>query len=121
MRAQLCLRGTHTSLSGWGGKPKEKKNLDELKQELELDVHKVDQAEIFKRYNSDREVGLTSRQAKETLAKVGPNALTPPPTTPEWVKFCRNLFSGDGTKNIYSMQDVQQNKMSIQTWGFLCG
>ena len=22
------------------------------------------------------------------------NALTPPPTTPEWVKFCQNLFGG---------------------------
>merc|ERR1712117_528019 len=28
------------------------------------------------------------------LAEHGPNALTPPPTTPEWVKFCRCLFSG---------------------------
>jgi hypothetical protein len=22
------------------------------------------------------------------------NALTPPPTTPEWIKFCQNLFGG---------------------------
>uniref|UniRef100_A0A8C1RUK3 Sodium/potassium-transporting ATPase subunit alpha n=1 Tax=Cyprinus carpio TaxID=7962 RepID=A0A8C1RUK3_CYPCA len=28
------------------------------------------------------------------LARDGPNALTPPPTTPEWVKFCRQLFGG---------------------------
>lgn len=38
--------------------------------------------------------GLTSAQAKEFLARDGPNALTPPKTTPEWVKFCRNLFGG---------------------------
>lgn len=24
----------------------------------------------------------------------GPNALTPPKTTPEWIKFCRQLFGG---------------------------
>lgn len=30
----------------------------------------------------------------EILARDGPNALTPPPTTPEWVKFCRQLFGG---------------------------
>ena len=24
----------------------------------------------------------------------GPNRLTPPPQTPEWVKFCQNLFGG---------------------------
>ena len=28
------------------------------------------------------------------MERDGPNALTPPPTTPEWVKFCRQLFSG---------------------------
>uniref|UniRef100_A0A8C6YLZ6 Sodium/potassium-transporting ATPase subunit alpha n=1 Tax=Naja naja TaxID=35670 RepID=A0A8C6YLZ6_NAJNA len=28
------------------------------------------------------------------LDSYGPNALTPPPTTPEWVKFCRQLFGG---------------------------
>uniref|UniRef100_A0A8C6WXF3 Sodium/potassium-transporting ATPase subunit alpha n=1 Tax=Neogobius melanostomus TaxID=47308 RepID=A0A8C6WXF3_9GOBI len=33
-------------------------------------------------------------QAAEILARDGPNALTPPPTTPEWVKFCRQLFGG---------------------------
>merc|ERR1711884_418962 len=38
--------------------------------------------------------GLTKRQAQESLDKYGKNALTPPPTTPEWVKFCQNLFGG---------------------------
>ena len=27
------------------------------------------------------------------LQEHGPNALTPPPTTPEWVKFCRSVIS----------------------------
>lgn len=35
--------------------------------------------------------GLTNSRAKEILARDGPNALTPPPTTPEWVKFCRQV------------------------------
>uniref|UniRef100_A0A8C7XY71 Sodium/potassium-transporting ATPase subunit alpha n=1 Tax=Oryzias sinensis TaxID=183150 RepID=A0A8C7XY71_9TELE len=38
--------------------------------------------------------GLTNALAAEYLARDGPNALTPPPTTPEWVKFCRQLFGG---------------------------
>lgn len=38
--------------------------------------------------------GLTPARAAEILARDGPNALTPPPTTPEWVKFCRQLFGG---------------------------
>jgi sodium/potassium-transporting ATPase subunit alpha len=28
------------------------------------------------------------------LERDGPNALTPPKQTPEWVKFCKNLFGG---------------------------
>ncbi|NXX67712.1 AT1A1 ATPase, partial [Spizella passerina] len=38
--------------------------------------------------------GLTTARAEEILARDGPNALTPPPTTPEWVKFCKQLFGG---------------------------
>lgn len=38
--------------------------------------------------------GLTHDKAAENLARDGPNALTPPPTTPEWVKFCQQLLGG---------------------------
>jgi magnesium-transporting ATPase (P-type) len=38
--------------------------------------------------------GLTTAQAKAIFERDGPNALTPPKTTPEWVKFCKNLFGG---------------------------
>ncbi|NXT19836.1 AT1A1 ATPase, partial [Syrrhaptes paradoxus] len=38
--------------------------------------------------------GLTTARAAEILARDGPNSLTPPPTTPEWLKFCRQLFGG---------------------------
>merc|ERR1711910_78165 len=77
---------------GRGGK--KEKNLNELKQELEIDVHKVDVDVLCKRFNTNVEQGLTDSQAAKGLVEHGPNALTPPPTTPEWVKFCQNLFSG---------------------------
>ena len=38
--------------------------------------------------------GHTQQKADELHERDGPNALTPPPTTPEWVKFCKQLFSG---------------------------
>ena len=75
------------------GKKKEQ-NLDNLKQELELDVHRVPIDELCKRWNTDVKIGLTDAQVKENLEKFGLNRLTPPPTTPEWVKFCQNMFSG---------------------------
>merc|ERR1712156_482182 len=67
---------------------------NELKQELEIDVHKVSVDELLKRFNSNIERGLSEAQAKKGLEEHGPNALTPPPTTPEWVKVCQNLFGG---------------------------
>ena len=38
--------------------------------------------------------GLSHAKAKENLERDGPNSLTPPKQTPEWVKFCKNLFGG---------------------------
>merc|ERR1712212_1137521 len=77
---------------GRGGK--KEKNLNELKQELEIDVHKVDVDVLCKRFNTNIEQGLTDTQAAKGLAEHGKNELTPPPTTPEWIKFCQCLFSG---------------------------
>merc|ERR1712179_821356 len=67
---------------------------NELKQELEIDVHKVSVDELLKRFNTQVERGLTLAQVEKSKALYGPNALTPPPTTPEWIKFCQCLFSG---------------------------
>lgn len=76
------------------GKKQDKERMQGLKKELELDEHIVPLDELYKRYGTDIDRGLTSKQAAEGLIKHGPNALTPPPTTPEWVKFCQNMFSG---------------------------
>merc|ERR1719283_833725 len=83
---------------GRGAAAKKKgKDFDNLKQELELDVHKVDLDVLCKRFGTNIADGLTTAQAKAGIAEHGLNQLTPPPTTPEWVKFCQNLFSGFAT------------------------
>merc|ERR1712158_31661 len=76
------------------GSGKKEKNLNELKQELEIDVHRVSVDELCKRFGTDYANGLTTKQAEAGIAEYGLNQLTPPLTTPEWVKFCQNLFSG---------------------------
>jgi sodium/potassium-transporting ATPase subunit alpha len=68
--------------------------MSNLKQELEIDVHKVHLDVLCKRFFTDQNRGLTVAQVKINAEKYGPNALTPPQTTPEWVKLCKNLFSG---------------------------
>merc|ERR1712012_591263 len=81
-----------TGRMGRGGK--KGKNLNELKQELEIDVHKVDVDVLCKRFKTSVENGLTDELVEAGIKEHGPNALTPPPTVPEWVKFCKCLFSG---------------------------
>uniref|UniRef100_A0A8C5FLA5 Sodium/potassium-transporting ATPase subunit alpha n=1 Tax=Gadus morhua TaxID=8049 RepID=A0A8C5FLA5_GADMO len=58
------------------------------------DDHKLTLDELNRKYGTDLSRGLTSAKAAEHLARDGPNALTPPPTTPEWVKFCKQMFGG---------------------------
>uniref|UniRef100_A0A8U7MGQ5 Sodium/potassium-transporting ATPase subunit alpha n=1 Tax=Corvus moneduloides TaxID=1196302 RepID=A0A8U7MGQ5_CORMO len=85
-----------TATSEHGGKKKGKKerDMDELKKEVTMDDHKLSLDELHRKYGTDLSRGLTPARAAEILARDGPNALTPPPTTPEWVKFCRQLFGG---------------------------
>ncbi|XP_072369891.1 sodium/potassium-transporting ATPase subunit alpha isoform X2 [Scyliorhinus torazame] len=87
-----------TSENATKSKKKDKKSkkldLEDLKKEVSLDDHKITLDELQQRYGTDLNRGLTNTRAKEVLARDGPNALTPPPTTPEWVKFCRQLFGG---------------------------
>ncbi|KAK2579050.1 hypothetical protein KPH14_002843 [Odynerus spinipes] len=75
--------------------PKRKgENLDDLKQELDIDFHKITPEELYQRFQTHPENGLSHAKAKENLERDGPNALTPPKQTPEWLKFCKNLFGG---------------------------
>uniref|UniRef100_F1KSS6 Sodium/potassium-transporting ATPase subunit alpha n=1 Tax=Ascaris suum TaxID=6253 RepID=F1KSS6_ASCSU len=81
-----------------GDRPGEMKkkgaDLSELKQEVRMDEHMVPLEELLKKYETNLETGLSSAKAAQVLARDGPNALSPPKTTPEWVKFCKNLFGG---------------------------
>ncbi|XP_075896915.1 sodium/potassium-transporting ATPase subunit alpha-3b isoform X2 [Nelusetta ayraudi] len=77
--------------------PKKKggtKDMDDLKKEVPITEHKMSVEEVCRKFQTDIVQGLTNAKAAEFLLRDGPNALTPPPTTPEWVKFCRQLFGG---------------------------
>uniref|UniRef100_A0A674NSW4 Sodium/potassium-transporting ATPase subunit alpha n=1 Tax=Takifugu rubripes TaxID=31033 RepID=A0A674NSW4_TAKRU len=73
--------------------PKKKgatKDMDDLKKEVPIPHNTT----VDSLQNLFHLQGLTNARAAEFLLRDGPNALTPPPTTPEWVKFCRQLFGG---------------------------
>ncbi|XP_006861704.1 PREDICTED: sodium/potassium-transporting ATPase subunit alpha-4 [Chrysochloris asiatica] len=68
--------------------------MEDLKKEMVMEDHKLTLEQLSAKYSVDLTKGLTPEKAREILAREGPNTLTPPPTTPEWVKFCKQLFGG---------------------------
>jgi len=54
----------------------------------------VDLDVLCKRFETTIENGKSEASAQESIAKYGLNRLTPPPTTPEWIKFCKHMFGG---------------------------
>jgi len=77
-----------------GGKKAEDKD---LRKEVEMTEHTDSIEKICQQYKTDAEKGLTDSAVEDRLKRDGYNELTPPKTTPEWVKFCRNLFGGFST------------------------
>merc|ERR1712106_1197717 len=77
-----------------GCRPKKERNLENLKKELEVDTHKISLPELYKRFQTDPNRGLTAAKAASNLERDGLNALTPPKKTPEWVKFLKCVFGG---------------------------
>ncbi|XP_007945980.1 sodium/potassium-transporting ATPase subunit alpha-4-like [Orycteropus afer afer] len=73
---------------------KETRDIEELKKEVVMDDHKLTLQELSAKYSVDLRKGLTHDQAQKILEQEGPNTLTPPPTIPEWIKFCKQLFGG---------------------------
>ncbi|KAH0631695.1 hypothetical protein JD844_006152 [Phrynosoma platyrhinos] len=88
------------------------RDLDDLKKEVAMvspeqslgrfTEHKMSIEEVCRKYNTDCVQGLTHSKAQEILARDGPNALTPPPTTPEW----QALVIREGEKMQLNAEDV---------------
>ncbi|CAF1414580.1 unnamed protein product [Adineta ricciae] len=75
-------------------KPAARNNLEALKNEIELDEHKISIGEVYRRYGTSPAMGLTEERAAVLLERDGPNDLTPARTTPEIVRLAKNMFGG---------------------------
>lgn len=84
----------------------DKPNLDELRQEISLDEHRLPLEILLGQLQTDPELGLTPEQATEILLREGPNILTSTKTSPDWIRLLKCLFGG----------------MSLLLWigGFFC-
>lgn len=58
-----------------------------------MDDHRIPLEELYAKLHTSP-TGLSSAFARQRLLEDGPNTLTPPPTTAEWVKFLKQLFGG---------------------------
>lgn len=66
--------------------------------EYSTDAHILSFKELSDRFgthlnidNVEKSTGLTCEEASQLLAKYGPNLLSPPKTTPEWLKFLKQF------------------------------
>ncbi|CAF0982594.1 unnamed protein product [Adineta steineri] len=75
-------------------KPTARNNLEALKNEIEIDEHKIPISEVYRRYGTSPAMGLSEERAKVILERDGPNDLTPVRTTPEIVRLAKNMFGG---------------------------
>nr|XP_018906490.1 PREDICTED: sodium/potassium-transporting ATPase subunit alpha-like [Bemisia tabaci] len=86
------------SLAGMGHKESQEElaanRLSNLKKELEIDDHKLTLTQLYQKHGTSPTRGLTNNQAREYLARDGPNALTPAKTTPAWQVLLKHLFQG---------------------------
>lgn len=72
----------------------DKRNIEYLKKELEMDEHKIALEKLYQRLGTNPATGLSAKAAKQRLKRDGLNALTPPKQTSEWIKFFHHLFGG---------------------------
>ncbi|XP_018052959.1 PREDICTED: sodium/potassium-transporting ATPase subunit alpha-like [Atta colombica] len=68
--------------------------IQELHQELETVDHVIGLEILCEKLGTNVETGLTKEQASKILERDGPNALSPPKITPEYIKFFKCMFHG---------------------------
>ncbi|KAJ1133374.1 hypothetical protein NDU88_011669 [Pleurodeles waltl] len=73
---------------------KDRKKVENLKKELEIEDHTLSPEELEQKYGVNIEKGLSTERVQELLARDGPNKLTPPKGTPEIVKFAKLMIGG---------------------------
>ena len=58
-----------------------------LRQNVTMTEHQTDLDDLLAQFGTSQDRGLTPEKAEANLREFGTNELTPPPKTPEWVKF----------------------------------
>ncbi|KAF3429428.1 hypothetical protein E2986_00650 [Frieseomelitta varia] len=84
----------HKSASQISRKKLTGEEIRNLQQELITQDHMIPLEQLCVKLNTNVASGLTNEEAEKLLLEVGPNALTPPKVTPEYIKFLKCMFHG---------------------------
>lgn len=68
--------------------------LENFRKEVITDHHTIHLNDLCRKFQTDKEHGLTPEQAAAVLLKTGPNQLTPSHKVPEYIKFIKTLTQG---------------------------
>ncbi|CAH1173455.1 unnamed protein product [Phaedon cochleariae] len=68
--------------------------LENFRKEVITDHHTIQLSDLCRKFQTDRETGLTPAQAAAVLEKTGTNTLTPSHKVPEYVKFLKTITQG---------------------------
>ncbi|KAL0276729.1 UNVERIFIED_CONTAM: hypothetical protein PYX00_004240 [Menopon gallinae] len=90
----ISRRASKLRKKSYVSREEEKENIEGLKTEVNFDDHMIPLKELYQRYSTDPEKGLTEEYARQVLQNEGLNMLTPSKTTPQIIVFCYHMFSG---------------------------
>lgn len=65
-----------------------------LRQEMNIDDHRVPLHDLFNRLLTDPNTGMAEPQARAVSTRDGLNTINSEDGIPEWVRFCKNIFGG---------------------------
>ncbi|XP_012257126.3 sodium/potassium-transporting ATPase subunit alpha-B-like [Athalia rosae] len=68
--------------------------IEDLHHEPETVDHMIDLQRLCEKYDTNIKTGLTNEKAEEVLEEYGPNAISPPRETPEYLKFIKCMCGG---------------------------
>lgn len=68
--------------------------IEDLHHELETVDHMIDLGRLCEKYNTNATTGLTNERAEHILERDGPNAISPPKVTPEYIRFLKCMCGG---------------------------
>jgi len=83
-----------TRSTGQSSKLTELYDIEFLRQEINIEDHKLPLHDLFNRLLTDPNTGLAEQQVRAIEQRDGQNIISSPLDPPTWVRFCKNIFGG---------------------------